>query len=328
LHFHNLSECLEVALRQTNAQFEPSAVLERLAVDTFENNATVDGETGGPRTGWDLFSLKYFTKGPIGMVVSEECSLAYTRLFHFGWRLKRLSFLLTNLWHRLMASTNSLRKYAPDFAPSFLHRLQLPACEMSHFVECMLYYFLFEVLECDWHVFQRGLSKEGANLDAVIALHETFLEKVLRKSFLIDEYGALLEKFSAMLDVVFDFHRVCDSLLDAAMAHAELNDPVNTNKGNVTALAKETREKKRAVVLAQLESVLDSKLTSVLDDYRSSLRQFLGFLIDQSDDELRSLSLRLDFSGYYFKKEYGMETPLSYKRLSDRKASVEFDEEY
>ena len=62
LYRHNLTGMLEGALRSSNAQFEPSYVLNRVVV------RLLDGAQGD--TGWEIFTLDYAVDMPLNAVVS------------------------------------------------------------------------------------------------------------------------------------------------------------------------------------------------------------------------------------------------------------------
>jgi gamma-tubulin complex component 3 len=61
---HNLTGILEGALRASNAQFEPSYVLDRIGIRLLEASA---GDSG-----WEIFSLDYAIDAPLN-TVSVDC---------------------------------------------------------------------------------------------------------------------------------------------------------------------------------------------------------------------------------------------------------------
>uniref|UniRef100_A0A915IQT3 Gamma-tubulin complex component n=1 Tax=Romanomermis culicivorax TaxID=13658 RepID=A0A915IQT3_ROMCU len=87
---HSVVVNLDASLRQTNAQFECKEILDRIKVD-FTDFSDDD-------TGWDIFRLKYLNTGVLSMVLNQQCLSSYNRLFDFIWRLKRVSFVLSNIW--------------------------------------------------------------------------------------------------------------------------------------------------------------------------------------------------------------------------------------
>ncbi len=62
---HNLTGILEGALRASNAQFEPSYVLDRIGIRLLEASA---GDSG-----WEIFSLDYAIDAPLNAVSVMPC---------------------------------------------------------------------------------------------------------------------------------------------------------------------------------------------------------------------------------------------------------------
>ena len=63
LYRHNLTGMLEGALRSSNAQFEPSFILDRIGVRLLEASP---GDSG-----WEVFSLDYAIDTPLNAVVTR-----------------------------------------------------------------------------------------------------------------------------------------------------------------------------------------------------------------------------------------------------------------
>ena len=81
LYPHNLTGNLEGALRSSNAQYEPSYILNRIVVRLLEALPS--------DSGWEVFSLDYVIDEPLNIVVHSEAVTKYRIVFHMLWRLKR-----------------------------------------------------------------------------------------------------------------------------------------------------------------------------------------------------------------------------------------------
>jgi gamma-tubulin complex component 3 len=73
---HNLTGILEGALRASNAQFEPSYVLDRIGIRLLEATA---GDSG-----WEIFSLDYAIDAPLNAVSRSFAVLGVDFLFNNG----------------------------------------------------------------------------------------------------------------------------------------------------------------------------------------------------------------------------------------------------
>ena len=91
LYRHNLTGTLEGALRASNAQFEPSYVLDRVGVRLLEASP---GDSG-----WEVFSLDYAVDSPLNAVVHAEAMARYRIAFHMLWRLKRVEWYVQSYYY-------------------------------------------------------------------------------------------------------------------------------------------------------------------------------------------------------------------------------------
>ncbi|CAJ1338902.1 unnamed protein product, partial [Effrenium voratum] len=95
VHRHQLMAVLDMALRQSNAQFCAADVLARLGVKLLSPSA---GERG-----WDIFLLDYSINSPLHVVFTPAAMQKYDRAFAFLWKLRRVSHALAASWNQQMA---------------------------------------------------------------------------------------------------------------------------------------------------------------------------------------------------------------------------------
>lgn len=171
---HNLLGVLEAAIRASNAQFEDTAILDRLSVRLLQ---TSQGDCG-----WDVFSLDYVVSSPLNVVFTEEAINKYLRVFNFLWRLKRVEHCLANTWNRNMSMARRVDK---DVERQLLKSHILRA-EMHHFVQNLHNYMMFEVLECAWKDLVDEIS-ESKDLEELIRAHENYLEQIVDKALMGDQ---------------------------------------------------------------------------------------------------------------------------------------------
>lgn len=95
---HNLTGILEGALRASNAQFEPSYVLDRIGIRLLEASP---GDSG-----WEIFSLDYAIDAPLNAVGPKRCCLL--RLVWFASAATEVMNFLSGLYH-ISAGRRSVR---------------------------------------------------------------------------------------------------------------------------------------------------------------------------------------------------------------------------
>lgn len=189
---HQLTACLETALRGSTAACDDADVLRRL-------DARMNEYSQG-QVGWDCFTLEYKVDAPADTVLSPSAMFQYERLFNQLWRIKRVQVAVDNSWTRLM--TNA-RTYSSILRVSVMllkalftltveidlqgdfHRVHVALSEMIHFVRQIQYYCHLEVMECSWQTLDNVLCKKEGDLDSLIDAHRTYLDTMVNKALLL-----------------------------------------------------------------------------------------------------------------------------------------------
>lgn len=137
-------------------------------------------------TGLESFSLDYDVKWPISLVINRNCLTRYQMLFRFLFYIKYIERLLCNVWRahknggrrRRNRSRRERKSLAnkPNGAAYLRHK-------MLHFVQNLLYYMSFEVIESHWQTFQNNLKKV-TNIDELLKFHLLYLDNCLRDCML------------------------------------------------------------------------------------------------------------------------------------------------
>eukprot|EP00435_Cladocopium_sp_Y103_P059867 s520_g21.t1 len=295
LHKHQLMGILEMALRQSNAQFCPADVLGRLGVKL---RSSERGDVG-----WDVFLLDYVIDSPLHVVFTPAVMQKYDRAFAFLWKLRRVSHGLAASWNQhmvlqrhLVCSRDSLH-WSPELkleVKQTLHRCTCLRNEMHHFVQNVQAYVL-EVLDTSWAKLQSGWQK-STDLDQVISQHERYLAGVEEGAFLARGSEAILSGVTTLLGLALEFcslqEQACASSFEAAEAMQEAED--------VASVFQAVRSRPFARSLAECRAQLDHLAST----FTMKLQLFLRALEDQPErhSEISILSFllcRLDFNAYY-----------------------------
>lgn len=159
------------------------SMLER--VINIESNAIDASEI--KLTGLESISLDYDVKWPISLVINRNCLTRYQMLFRFLFYIRYIERLLCNVWRAHKNGGRRRRRPAtgrekrnlitkPNGAAYLRHK-------MLHFVQNLLYYMSFEVIESHWHTFQNNLKKV-TNIDELLKFHILYLDNCLRDCML------------------------------------------------------------------------------------------------------------------------------------------------
>lgn len=152
----------------------------------------------------DFLELRYRVDWPLNIVITEKSVVRYNKIFSFMLRLKRLSWVLRDIWFHLKHIA-----YSRNAAGSpQLRQLQLFRHEMQHFVHNLESYLSNQILNVTWSEFQEGLLNV-TSLDDLHNQHAEYLRKAIFRSLLsrkaapvmtiITDLGTLILKMRTQL---------------------------------------------------------------------------------------------------------------------------------
>ncbi|KAI1287464.1 Gamma-tubulin complex component 3 [Halotydeus destructor] len=305
LQTHALNSLLNSAIRATNAQFLNDDVINRL-------DCTLNCSSG--TTGWDVFSLAYQTKGPIGTILTPRCMRRYSSLFRHLWRSKRMEYVLCVVWKKQKVN-DKLLKFIPALKPIF-HQCTTLLSEMTHFIQQMQYYIEFEVIECSWAEFIRRIEA-SEDIDQLVESHEWFLQMILSRSMISVESQEIYNQLREIYNAVINFQHIHEGLTKLTDAEVEArNRSLNNSGGDESIVAQEQEER---ILAFENEHVpkYHVKIRLLSTTYEAMVQKFLILLASHQDLDLQFLSVRLDFNEHYKKRNKSLETSFTYShRLS------------
>uniref|UniRef100_A0A9I9D762 Gamma-tubulin complex component n=1 Tax=Cucumis melo TaxID=3656 RepID=A0A9I9D762_CUCME len=188
-----LQSLLDVALRTTAAAADPchedlTCCVERMslpkslrALKDLVDSKTLDindQEVPMGITGLEAFSLSYKVRWPLSIVISWKSLSKYQLIFRFLFHCKHVERQLCWAWqvHQGVRSLNT--------RGTSISRSSLLCRSMLKFINSLLHYLTFEVLEPNWHVMHNRIQT-AKSIDEVIQHHDFFLDKCLRECLLL-----------------------------------------------------------------------------------------------------------------------------------------------
>jgi gamma-tubulin complex component 3 len=263
--------------------------------------------------------MDYKLDVPISTIVTPEVMETYLKFFSFLWRIKRIEHSLNSVWRRHMNvehAVRSLREIAGD-----LHKCHTLRNEMLHFISNLQYYIMFEVLEYSWDELVKDM-KQATDLDVLIAAHSKYLNYINEKLFLTSSTEPIQKDLKNLLEVILRFCRIQDHIYVTA-----LDQSTKKNKRDQSKYEKEMQEKwgiepetdnsrEEKKEKYQLSPEIKTQLSALTDDYNSLFKSFTGLLSKNDDENLRFLTFRFDFNGYYEKRERKSQSPRSTDTLN------------
>ncbi|CAH1784421.1 unnamed protein product [Owenia fusiformis] len=123
----------------------------------------------------DCLGLKYQAEWPLNIIITESCMTKYTKIFTFMLSLKRIVWVLKDIFSKLKRDGSV---YNAQNAAE-LRQLQLYRHEMQHFVKVMQGYIANQIIHVTWQEFQTELADNMHNVDDLHHKHADYLNKAV-----------------------------------------------------------------------------------------------------------------------------------------------------
>ncbi|KAF8908113.1 gamma-tubulin complex, DGRIP84/SPC97 component [Gymnopilus junonius] len=200
-----------------------------------EEEVKKEKEEKKPMQAIDAMTFDYNVKFPLSLVISRKTILRYQLLFRFLLHLKHVEQALSNMW--IEQKTTPWRRQVPTH-PEFMGwrlRVCLLRARMLAFIQQILAFVTFEVLEPNWHALEAKLDKV-VTVDQLLRDHVDFLDTCLKESMLTS--SKLLKACSKLIVVCQTFAFYSASFTKSAnqaIAAAEdpASDPSKTKRWDV-----------------------------------------------------------------------------------------------
>ncbi|XP_029130443.1 gamma-tubulin complex component 2 isoform X2 [Cajanus cajan] len=237
-----LQSLLDLALRTTAAAADPfheglTCVVERSSLlrrlDTFNdlevgqrNSGNNDLEEPVSITGLETFSLSYKVQWPLSIVLSRKALAKYQLIFRFLFHCKHVDRQLCGAWqvHQGVRSINT--------RGTAISRSSLLCRSMLKFINSLLHYLTFEVIEPNWHLMYNRLQSANS-IDEVIQHHDFFLDKCLRECLLL--LPELLKKVERLKSMCLQYAAATQWLISSSIElhnpEELIDDSIGLNKG-------------------------------------------------------------------------------------------------
>ncbi|WRT65700.1 uncharacterized protein IL334_002646 [Kwoniella shivajii] len=289
LYRHHLTSDLESAIRGSNAQFDKPDILRRLDARILEYS---HGETG-----WDCFALEYKVEAPLNAVLDGKAMLDYDRLFNHLWRLKRVENALTHGWMQVTSVSRTYEKI-PGLSNDW-HHCRIVQSEMVHFLRNLQAFYQLEVIECSWQALIEFTEKREGDLDALIAAHREYLDRVVRKVLLLsskrDKEEILLDTVRDALEFILQFRDATDDLYGWSLAEAtRLDRERDTERGLYTTPTTDSLDLSQT----QLTSIRQ-RIKTCSNSFQDRLISICHLAGSHPDLDIRFLAIRIAWNGHY-----------------------------
>ncbi|XP_035678118.1 gamma-tubulin complex component 6-like [Branchiostoma floridae] len=149
----------------------------------------------------DCLELRYKVDWPLNIVITDTTINKYNKIFSFMLQLKRISWVLKDIWFHLKrcAITNRAGN------SSQYRQLQLFRHEMQHFVGVMQGYVSNQIIHVSWQEFCKELRENVHSLDELHQRHAEYLNKAIFRSLLSRKAGPVMKVITDIFTVILKF---------------------------------------------------------------------------------------------------------------------------
>ncbi|XP_062184478.1 gamma-tubulin complex component 2-like [Phragmites australis] len=288
-----LQSLLDIALRSTAAASDPSheeltccversSLLKKLT--TLKDldcgypsdklaAAIVDQSMQLSITGLETFCLGYKVQWPLSLVISRKALTKYQLIFRLLFHCKHVSRQLCQAWQIQQVFCSVKILGTPILRSSIL------CGSMLKFVNSLLHYLTFEVLEPNWHLMHDRLQT-ARSIDEVIQIHDFFLQKCLKECLLL--LPELLMKVENLKALCLQYA----TSIQLLMPSIEVANPESTSKsGKSRSRINKSQDKDQQLKLASENVVMSESILKFEATFNSELQSLVPTLSNSSQAE-------------------------------------------
>lgn len=282
-----LQSLLDLALRTTAAAADPchedltccverSSLLKRLGtLKALEIRSLADSndlKEPVSISGLETFSLSYKVQWPLSIVISRKALTKYQLIFRFLFHCKHVNRQLCGAWqlHQGVRAINMRGTAIP--------RSSLLCRSMLKFINSLLHYLTFEVLEPNWHVMHNRLQT-AKSIDEVIQFHDFFLDKCLRECLLL--LPELLKKVERLKSLCLQYASATQRLISSSVDIPKSEAPSKGSLGLEKSKQGKSRIPSRVLKLAITNSTVTDSILKFEKEFNAELHS-LGPILSNS----------------------------------------------
>ncbi|KAJ8321814.1 hypothetical protein KUTeg_000285 [Tegillarca granosa] len=184
----------------------------------------------------DCLELRYKVKWPVNIIITDKCITKYSKVFSFMLQLKRVVWVLKDVWHKLKRDA-LVHKVGSS---SQFRQLQLYRQEMQHFVKVMQGYITNQIIHVAWQELQEALANDVKNLDDLHRVHTDYLDRAIFRCLLNKKAAPLMKIIQDIFCLILKFRT---QLINATwLQSADAGEMTNTAFSSLQTSYKAFRE--------------------------------------------------------------------------------------
>ncbi|XP_020084686.1 gamma-tubulin complex component 2-like [Ananas comosus] len=284
-----LQSLLDLALRTTAAAADPchedltccvekTSLLKRLI--NLKDLEGVADNTDEPEpiqiTGLETFCLSYKVQWPLSLVISRKALTKYQLIFRLLFHCKHVSRQLCMAWQAHQGFRSFSMLGTPILRSSILCR------SMLKFINSLLHYLTFEVLEPNWHLMCNRLQS-AISIDEVIQFHDFFLQKCLKECLLLSPQ--LLKKIEKLKSICLQYSASIQLLIPSIYVPDPDSAFDAATTGTLKSKSKRSSFRGEQLKLASQNIIISDSIMKFEKEFNAELQSLAPILSNSSQAE-------------------------------------------
>ncbi|XP_074579090.1 gamma-tubulin complex component 2 isoform X2 [Curcuma longa] len=293
-----LQSLLDLALRSTAAASDPCheeltccvervPLLKRLntltdldSTESMEDNkSSLDTDIQSELlniTGVETFCLGYKVPWPLSLIIPRKALTKYQLIFRLLFHCKHVNRQLCMAWqvHQGFRAINILGK--PILRSSILCR------SMLKFIDSLLHYLTFEVLEPNWHSMHDRLQT-AKSVDEVIQFHDYFLRKCLKECLLL--LPKVFKKIEKLKSICLQYAAAIQLLVPSIYSIEAAADVATTSIGPGRSKHRRLRYQNKQLKSAAENNLISDSIMKFEKEFNEELQSLAPILSSSSQAE-------------------------------------------
>ncbi|KYN98634.1 gamma-tubulin complex component, putative [Plasmodium reichenowi] len=177
---HYLNSKLDLCIKSSSLFTENSNIINKLTLDKFNMKR---GDTG-----WDVLVFDYLVEKPLDIIFTKKIKNIYKSINILLIKLKKIQCELSNMWYLF---THLFKIINIIYYNSLFNFCNIIRNEMFHFIQNILSYFYYDVIDTNWHAFKKKIFLCN-NLDQLIKAHYNYITQIQYDLFLGNYHDLIL----------------------------------------------------------------------------------------------------------------------------------------
>lgn len=227
-------------------------------------------------TGLETFCLGYKVNWPLSLIISRKALTKYQLIFRFLFHCKHVNRQLCMAWqiHQGFRALNTMG--------TAISRSSILCRSMLKFINSLLHYLTFEVLEPNWHLMHDRL-RTAKSIDEVIQVHDFFLQKCLKECLLL--LPQLLKKVEKLKSICLQYATSIQLLVPAAYNSDSATDATVSYGAGKSKTRKSLHIRSQSLKVAAEDTTLSESVMTFEKEFSTELQSLVPILSNSSQSE-------------------------------------------